>query len=197
MAVYLVVAKAVGAAERNDLLTVSVAKVAWRGLEMVIPFHSVGQGLAAFPAPDHTLLLVFEVVIEMFVSVIERLATRYTPEHKLLGAEIMIRLGTLSVARFHLLSSPMTVGGMNVFELSREFVIIHYLVDGFLFGNNGWSRLLFTSAITKIPLFGNVLQVSELPLEVLFLQRWDRDAVGFTRFSGFGIARRGWRHSRM
>lgn len=56
---------------------------------------------------------------------------------------------------------------MNVFELSREFVIIHYLVDGFLFGNNGWSRLLFTSAVAKVPLFGNVLQVSELPLEVL------------------------------
>lgn len=108
----------------------------------------------------------FEVVIEVFVNVIERLATRYTPENKLLWAEIMIRLGTLSVGRFHLLSSPMTVGGMNVFELSGEFVIIHYLVDGFLFGNNGWSRLLFTSAIAQIPLFGNVLQVSELPLEV-------------------------------
>ena len=138
---------------------------------MVNPFHSVGEGLVAFSAPDHTLLLVFEVVIEMFVNVIESLATRYTPEHKLLWAEIMIRLGTLSVGRFHLLSSPMTVGGMNVFELSREFVIMHYLVDGFLFRNNGWSRLLFTSAIAKIALFGNVLQVSELPLEVLFLQR--------------------------
>ena len=130
----------------------------------------------------------FEVVIEMFVNVIERLATRYTPEHKLLWAEIMILLGTLSVGRFHFLSSPLTVGGMNVFELSGEFVIIHHLVDGFLFGNNGWSRLLFTSSIAKIPFFGNVLQVSELPLEFLFLQRWDRDAVGFTRFSGFGIA---------
>ena len=164
---------------------------------MVIACRSVGEGLAALSAPDQTLLLVLKVVVKEFVDLIEILTIWYTPEHKLLWEGTMIRLGILSVGRFHLLLRPMTVGSLNVFELSREFVVIHSLLDLFLFDINDWLRSLLIPAFVEIPVFGNVIQVFELATDVLFLLSWDRDAVGFTRTCGFEIARRGWSHCRV
>ena len=78
---------------------------------MVIPFRSVDKGLAAFAAPDHTLLPVFEVMVEEFLNVIESLTIwySYTPEHKLHWEETMIRLSILSFDGFYLLSRRITL----------------------------------------------------------------------------------------
>ena len=134
------------------------------------------------------MLLVFEVMVEEFLNVIESLTIwySYTPEHKLLWEEPMIRLSILSFHGVHLLSRRMTVGGMDVFELSRGLLIIHRLADPFRFGTDGWSRFL-SSAVNEILVFGNVINVFELSPEDLLRLGWDRDAVGFTGSCGFGV----------
>lgn len=71
VAVDVVVVEAVGVAEFDDRAAVAAAEVARGGLEVVVAFVGVLEGLAAFSAPDRRRLRVLVGMLVEFCGVFE------------------------------------------------------------------------------------------------------------------------------
>lgn len=118
MAVYVVVAKAVGVAEfDDDRVAVPAAEMARGGSEVEVSFCNVFEGLAAFSALDRRLLLVLRLVGVELENCLEHFPTGATLEEKLLLRRGLVRLGAFSLVDFFLLTRPMIIRGVKVLKL--------------------------------------------------------------------------------